>query len=60
MFYALASGDYLNDKLESVVLLAPCLYANIFPTYDEAVEMYKGLHDIGVYNLGGDDWSEKQ
>ena len=60
MFYALGSGDYLNDKIESAVMVGPCLFGNFVASYEKAVEMFKGLHDIGVYSLGGDDWSEKQ
>jgi len=38
MFYALASDDYLNDKLESVVMVGPCLYGNFNSSYEELVD----------------------
>ena len=34
MIYALGTQDYLNDKIASLVLLAPCLYINLGATFE--------------------------
>ena len=57
MLYALGTGNYLNDKLESVVLVAPC----IFPfkaTYDDLVGQFMWFKEQGIYSIGGDDYAE--
>ena len=56
MFYALGTGNYLNDKLESVVMVAPC----IFPfraTYDDLVSQFMWFKERGIYSFGGDDYA---
>ena len=58
MMYALGTGNYLNDKIESAVMVGPCLYGNFGATFDSLVYTFKGLKDIGVYSLGGDTWNE--
>ena len=41
MFYALGTQDYLNDKIQSLVLLAPCLYGSRPGlTYESNVAMF--------------------
>jgi len=60
MFYALGTSDYLMDKLESVVFVGPCLYGNFGSSYEQLVYQFKGLKDLGVYSLGGDNWNEEK
>ena len=60
MLYALGTGNYLNDKIESVVLVAPSVYSNFGATYDSLVYQFTGLKELGIYSLGGDDWVDNQ
>ena len=56
--YALGTGNYLNDKLESVVLVASCMYPAEGSTYDLAVQEHMWFRDQSIYSLGGEDWEE--
>lgn len=60
MFYALGTSDYLMDKLESVVFVGPCLFGNFNSSYEQLVYQFKGLKDLGIYSLGGDNWNENK
>jgi hypothetical protein len=60
MLYALGTGNYLNDKLESVVLVAPCIAPAEGATYDLTVKEHMWFRDQSIYSLGGEDWAESQ
>ena len=60
MLYALGTGNYLNDKIESLVLVAPCLYVNFGATYESLVYQFMAFKEEGIFSLGGDDWADSQ
>ena len=61
MMYALGTGNYLNDKLESVVLVASCMYPAEGSTYDLEVQEHMWFRDQSIYSFAGDDdWYETQ
>ena len=60
MFYALNypgnEENYLADKIERFIALAPCAYGALderFDTLDEIIDHYQKYLDNGIYFSGG-------
>ena len=59
MFYGLShKQDYFADALHKAVLLAPCFIAADCPEYDQLMETYARLPDLGIYAMKGPNYKE--
>ena len=59
MFYGLShKQDYFAEALHKAVLLAPCFIAADCPEYDQLMETYARLPDLGIYAMKGPNYKE--
>lgn len=60
MLYAMAHDDegFYEEHLNRFIGIAPTLSLNTM-SYDEYVEHYQALENLGIYSMGGADQQEK-